>query len=163
MEQAPKAIMLSGIMTVLVVVLAFLTGKRGKVATALVVGSLMAGMIWMTALLAADHVKINFLNFIAFPITLGIGVDYAINMVHRWRLLEPGQVQHLVRETGGAVVLCSLTTTLGYLALLQSVNPAVRSFGLAAVVGEVTCLLTVVVFLPAILVLLDRRKGSAGP
>jgi predicted RND superfamily exporter protein len=147
-------------MTVLVVILAFITGRRGKLATVLVIGSLLAGMIWMTSLLAAEHAKINFLNFIAFPITLGVGVDYAINMVHRWRNLEPGQVFHLVRETGGAVVLCSLTTTLGYSALLQSVNPAVRSFGLAAVIGEITCLLTVVVFLPAVLVMVERsRRG----
>jgi predicted RND superfamily exporter protein len=157
MEQAPRAIVLSGIMTVLVVIFAFFRGKRGAIATVLVTGSLAAGMIGMTALLDGAHIKINFLNFIAIPITLGIGVDYAINMVHRWRNMPPGEVQHLVRETGGAVVLCSLTTSLGYMALLQSVNPAVRSFGLAAVIGEVTCLLTVVVFLPAVLIVIERR------
>ena len=96
-------------------------------------------------------------NFIAFPITLGIGVDYAINVVHRWRLDGPGRVWAIVHETGGAVVLCSLTTSLGYLALLQSVNSAVRSFGAAAVIGEVACLLAVVVVLPAVLSLLERR------
>ena len=36
-------------------------------------------------------------------------------------------------ETGGAVIACSMTTLSGYLALLMSVNGAVRSFGLTAV------------------------------
>jgi predicted RND superfamily exporter protein len=65
----------------------------------------------------------------------------------------------IVHETGGAVVLCSLTTSLGYLALLQSVNAAVRSFGAAAVIGELGCLLAVVVVLPAILKLVEQRES----
>lgn len=68
-----------------------------------------------------------------------------------------------MRETGGAVVLCSLTTILGYQALMHSVNAAVRSFGLAAVLGEITCLTAVVVLLPAVLRLVDRWAPVASP
>ena len=162
-EESPRAIALSAMMTVLVVAAAFLGGAQGVLATCLVLGALTIGIAWMGASLALAGVKINFLNFIAFPITLGIGVDYAINLVHRWKLEGPGRVASIVRETGGAVVLCSLTTRLGYLALLQSVNPAVRSFGAAAVVGELSCLLAVVVVLPSALILLERRNQIAGP
>jgi predicted RND superfamily exporter protein len=116
----------------------------------------------MGALLYFSGARINFLNFIAVPITIGIGVDYAINLVHRWRLERGGHVPSIVLETGGAVVLCSLTTILGYLALMQSVNPAVRSFGLAAVFGELACLLAVVVVLPAVLILIERRANAIG-
>jgi hypothetical protein len=161
-EESPRAIALSALMTVAVVAVAFLRGSRGVRATALVLGALAIGIAWMGASLALGDVKINFLNFIAFPITLGIGVDYAINVVHRWRIEGPGRVTEIVRETGGAVVLCSLTTSLGYLALLQSVNPAVRSFGTAAVVGELGCLLAVVVVLPAILRLVEQRDSLRG-
>jgi predicted RND superfamily exporter protein len=166
-EESPRAIALSALMTVLLVAAAFLRGAQGLRATALVLGALAVGIAWMGASLALANIKINFLNFIAFPITLGIGVDYAINVVHRWRLEGPGRVSAIVHETGGAVVLCSLTTSLGYLALLQSVNSAVRSFGTAAVIGEMACLLAVVVLLPAILTLIERRQrvgsGVSGP
>jgi predicted RND superfamily exporter protein len=161
-EESPRAIALSAMMTIFVVATAFLRGARGLRATALVLGALAVGVAWMGATLALADVKINFLNFIALPITLGIGVDYAINMVHRWRLEGAGHVPEIVHETGGAVVLCSLTTSLGYLALLQSVNSAVRSFGTAAVIGEMACLLAVVVLLPAILILIERR-GAPSP
>jgi uncharacterized protein len=161
MEEAPRAILLSAIMTVVVVVLAFYRGKRGLLTTLLVLGALLIGVSWMGGVMYLAKIKINFLNFIAFPITLGIGVDYAINLVHRWRLEPPGRVPEIVRETGGAVVLCSMTTTLGYLALMQSVNPAVRSFGLAAVIGEITCLLAVVVVLPAILARIEAKDRGA--
>ena len=159
-EEGPQAAFLAALMTIIVVVVAFNRGRRGLRATSLVLGSLGVGLCWMGALLYLAQVKINFLNFIAIPITIGIGVDYAINLVHRWRLQGAGHVPLIVRETGGAVILCSLTTSLGYLALMQSVNPAVRSFGLAAVFGELTCLFAVVVLLPAVLILIERRSAA---
>jgi uncharacterized membrane protein YdfJ with MMPL/SSD domain len=158
-EEGPKATLLAALMTIVVVGISFMRGRSGWRAVVLVLGSLAAGLGCMGALLYLGGVKINFLNFIAVPITIGIGVDYAINLVHRWRIQGPGHVPAIVRETGGAVILCSLTTILGYLALMQSVNPAVRSFGLAAVLGEVTCLFAVVVILPAVLTLIDRGQA----
>jgi hypothetical protein len=159
MEESPKAIVLSFLGTALVVVFAFTRGRHGVRAAALVLMALLIGILWMGASYDLLKTKINFLNFIAVPITFGIGVDYAINVVNRWRLDGPGSVVHTVRETGGAVVLCSLTTTLGYFALLRSINAAVRSFGLAAVIGELTCIIAALVVLPAVLILVDRRAG----
>ena len=59
-----------------------------------------------------------------------------------------------MRAGAPAIVLCSLTTVVGYGSLLVSSNPAIRSFGTAAVLGEVTCLLAALIVLPAIV---DRR------
>ncbi|MBK7398601.1 MAG: MMPL family transporter [Myxococcales bacterium] len=158
-EESPKAIVLSFLGTALVVAVAFTRGPKGKRAAVLVVLALAMGIAWMGGAFYFFKMKLNFLNFIAVPITFGIGVDYAINVVNRWRLDGPGSVIHTVRETGGAVVLCSLTTSLGYVVLMRSINNAVKSFGLAAVLGELTCILAALVVLPAILILLDRRAG----
>jgi predicted RND superfamily exporter protein len=147
----PPAVIFSFLTTTLVVVVAF----RARKAALLVLGSLLVGIGWLGGLFALLHVRLNFLNFIALPITFGIGVDYAVNVVQRHRIEGTGGVLRTVRETGGAVVLCSLTTTLGYLALVSSVNFAVRSLGVAAVLGEVSCLLAAVLVLPAALVWRD--------
>jgi predicted RND superfamily exporter protein len=58
------------------------------------------------------------------------------------------------------VVLNSLTTTLGYLALLGSVNQAVRSLGLIAVLGEVCCLAAAMLALPSWLMWRERVKNE---
>jgi predicted RND superfamily exporter protein len=102
------------------------------------------------------------MNFIALPITFGIGVDYAVNVVERYVREGAGGVVSAVKNTGGAVILCSMTTTLGYLALIWSMNEGVRSLGQAAVLGEVSCLLAAVIVLPAGLWWLDRNlpKGA---
>lgn len=159
MQEGPRAALFAALMTTVMVALAFMRVKRGGLATALVMASLAGGLVLMGAVLFLAGVRLNFLNFIAIPITIGIGVDYAINLVHRWRIEgHVGRVPLIVRETGGAVVLCSLTTILGYLALMQSVNPAVRSFGMTAVIGEITCLFEVVVVLPAVLMLIEHKQ-----
>jgi len=93
--------------------------------------------------------RINFLNFMALPITVGVGADYAVNVMRRWDLSVVERERAAFVRTGGAVVLCSLTTVLGYAALLTSINGAVRSFGLAAAAGEVIMLMAATVFLPS--------------
>ncbi len=80
-----------------------------------------------------------------------------MNLVQR-KVSEPGvSITEVLRTTGGAIVLCSLTTTLGYLALVGSINQAIRSLGVLAALGEIGCLLAAVVVLPAIL--LWRERG----
>jgi predicted RND superfamily exporter protein len=161
-EESPKAILFAGIMTSLVVIITFLRSKDGWRAAALVLSALGMGLAWMGGILWCTAIKINFLNFIAIPITLGVGVDYSINMVHRWQIEGAEKLPTVVRETGGAIVLCSLTTILGYTALMQSVNAAVRSFGKVAVIGELTCIVSVMVVLPAILRLIAHKRPGTG-
>jgi predicted RND superfamily exporter protein len=139
---------------VLVVVLLL----RASRATVLVIASLLLGVLWLGGAMMASHVKINFANFIAYPITFGIGVDYSVNMVSRWELDGRGSMLDVVRTTGGAVTLCSMTTIIGYSSLLLAQNRALFLFGLLAVLGEVACLSTAVVVLPAVLEVL-RRPG----
>jgi predicted RND superfamily exporter protein len=94
---------------------------------------------------------VNFLDFVAVPITLGISVDYSVNVVARERLGGPATVGAALATTGAAVVLCSWTTTVGYASLLLSSNAGIRSFGLTAIVGELTCLLAALILAPALL------------
>src|SRR5262249_28553709 len=105
--------------------------------------------------------KINFLDFVALPITLGIGVDYAVNVVLRARAEGRHASTEALASTGGAVALCSWTTTIGYGSLLLSANAGIRSFGLMAIIGEMTCLLTALTVGPALLALLRPRTVAA--
>ncbi|MBM4376572.1 MAG: MMPL family transporter [Deltaproteobacteria bacterium] len=152
----PRLVALSLALTLVVVALSFRLGA----ATAIILASLLGGIAWMTGALALGDVKLNFLNFIALPLTFGIGVDYAVNIMQRYAKEGAGGMITAVRETGGAVVLCSATTMFGYLALVRSVNYAVRSMGVAAVLGEVACLVFAVLILPSALVWRDRLRSS---
>jgi predicted exporter len=115
----------------------------------LVLASLLAGMLWMGGAGAALGLKLNFLNFVALPITLGIGVDYAVNIFARLGAEPAGSGARALAETGSAVALCSTTTIIGYSSLFIASNGALRSFGKLADLGEVGCLLAALLFVPS--------------
>jgi predicted RND superfamily exporter protein len=112
--------------------------------------------------MALAGMKLNFLNFIAFPITFGNGADYGVNVMRRYAsedtLPNEDRVRTAIEETGGAVVLCSLTTIVGYLTLFTSANLALNSFGAAMAISEVTCLLAAVVTMPTLLLRFHSKR-----
>jgi hypothetical protein len=120
---------------------------------------LSLGMLAFIATLQLFEIKLNFFNFITIPITIGIGVDYAINIYYRYKADHDRSITDAVASTGSAVFLCSWTTIIGYGTMLWAKNQAMASFGLMAVIGEFSCLALALVFMPAWLgVREDRRK-----
>jgi predicted RND superfamily exporter protein len=124
---------------------------RQRATSGLVLLSLATGVLWLAAAMMLLHVRINFANFIAFPITFGIGVDYAVNVMSRYAQDDANDVSAAIRSTGGAVTLCSMTTIIGYSSLLMAENRALYLFGLVAVLGEICCLSAAVLALPALI------------
>ena len=114
-----------------------------------------AGSLAMIAVCAIAGLKINFLDFVALPIALGLGIDYAINVADRAARDDPGVA---LRSTGGTVLVCSLTTMIGYTSLLVSSNLAIRGFGLASLIGEITCVAAALVIVPAVMAFRSRLR-----
>jgi predicted RND superfamily exporter protein len=158
-EDAPKAISVSAIGSVIVILIAF-GFQRAAFGVFL---PWLLGVAGLLAFMFLKDIKLNFLNFVTLPITIGIAAEYAHNLMQRYRAEGPDKLYSVVTETGGAVVLCSLTTTIGYLALMLSINRGIVSFGLAAAVGEVICVLAAVLFLPAFLFAMRRRAAARDP
>ena len=157
-HDGPLASLLAFFGVVLTVVLLF----RARLATPYVLSALLVGVLWMLALCMALRIKINFINFIAFPITFGIGVDYAVNIMARYVGDGGRDVGGAIRGTGGAVSLCSVTTIIGYSSLLVAKNLGLYYFGFLAVLGELTCLTVAVIVLPAALLWWQRRSEASG-
>lgn len=114
---------------------------------------MLGGLAWSGA-------KLNFCNFVALPITFGIAADYSINMLRRYQSDVRGSLDAALASTGGAVALCSATTIIGFGSLIMAKNQALFSFGVVAIAGELTCLSTAVLALPAALSLWERRAHA---
>lgn len=144
-EDGPRVTLLSlgGVTALLLCMFGF--GLRGAWPVLL---SLGLGLAWLGGILGAISLKVNFMNFVALPITLGVGADYAANIWARVRNEPKTPLAEIIGDTGSAVALCSLTTIIGYATLLKSRNHALRSFGILADLGEVTCLLAALIVLP---------------
>jgi predicted RND superfamily exporter protein len=145
-HDGPIATLAAMIGVVVMVVLLF----RNVRSSAMVLLSLGVGVVWMGGAGALLHMKLNFLNFVALPITFGIGVDYAVNVFARIADEPPERHARALAETGSAVTLCSSTTIIGYSSLLIASNGALVSFGKLANFGEIGCLLAALLLVPAV-------------
>ena len=142
--RATLAALIGAILVVLVIV-----GRNRHGFVTIVCG--LGGTILMLGVSALLGLKINFLDFVALPITIGIGIEYAVNIATRERQEGPGRGRAALATTGSAVAVCSYTTVVGYGSLLLSQNLGIRSFGLAAMIGELACLTVAIFLAPALL------------
>ncbi|HEY2899597.1 MAG TPA: MMPL family transporter [Polyangia bacterium] len=142
--------------SLIAVLLIILIIIRPPITAVAAVSTLLLGVLIMVGAAGWAGVRVTFLNFIALPITFGIGAEYALNVVTRYR--EEGNIIKAVISTGAAVALCSWTTIVGYGSLLAARNQALQGFGAMAILGEVACLLAAIAALPAIILLRARRS-----
>jgi predicted RND superfamily exporter protein len=152
---------LAALLSLAAVALLVLLLLRSARDAAWVIGSLLLGVLWLFGGMGLLGLKLNFVNFVVLPITFGIGADYAVNLYARHLQLGGRAVALAVASAGGAIALCSCTTIIGYSSLLVADNRALFSFGLMAVLGEVTCLSAALIALPALWLWRGRRAGRS--
>jgi len=167
-QDGPRATLLSLLAVVGICLLAFRRqaraqttdplSRRGWFLTFAAISSLFLGVTLMLGSLAWTSSRLNFSNFVALPITFGIGADYSINILQRYQAEGKLDVHRVFQGTGGAVAMCSATTIIGFGSLLVAQNRALFSFGVFAVVGEFACLTTAVILLPSLLILHERAR-----
>jgi predicted RND superfamily exporter protein len=155
-REGPRTTVLS-FLGVSLLVLLFFRQVRMSVETLI---QLLGGVVLMGGVAALMGLKINFFNFIVYPITFGIAVDYGANVILR-AAERRGAVLPALVEVGPAVALCSWTTIIGYGSLVLSANRALRGFGWYALLGELCCVITALVLLPAMLLWAAARRRAA--
>jgi uncharacterized membrane protein YdfJ with MMPL/SSD domain len=100
---------------------------------------------------------------VATMIGLGVGIDYALFLVNKYRkLLDEGAevnegVARTVATTGSAIVFAGGTVVIALISLAVAGIPLVSSMGYSAAVAVATAVLAAITFLPAVLALLGRR------
>lgn len=152
-KDGPKTTLFSFLAVSLLIILNF----RKKRPIIYVLGGLIVGVTLMLGLQSILQIRLNFFNFIALPVTFGIGVDYGVNLLQRYKLEGRGSVRRVLGTVGGAIFLCSTTTIIGYATLLTASNQALASFGWLALIGEIACIFAGIVIMPALLHSFDRR------
>lgn len=157
-RDGPKVTLVA--MAGLVVMVLIVVGRDRRAVA--VLAATVLGSLGLVAVCALAGIRVNFLDFIALPITLGLGVDYAINIAHP-AYLEYKDPFESVRKSGSSVFICSLTTIVGYGSLMVSDNLAIYGFGLASLIGEITCVVAALALVPAIVFVgrLDREPRAA--
>jgi uncharacterized protein len=121
----------------------------------------LIGMGWMVGIYAIVGLRLNVATIVVMPLVLGIGIDAGVHMMHRWEINSRvnggrARVDEIIHGTGGAVILSSLTTMVGFAGLLLGVHLGMVQLGAAMVIGIGCTLVASVVVLPALLILFNR-------
>lgn len=101
--------------------------------------------------MAIFGIEVNYMNIIAFPIIIGMGVDDGIHMLHRYYENNERDLFAMINDTGRAVVLTSLTTMIGFGSLILSRHNGLVSLGLVTSIGIGYCLISSLLVLPGLI------------
>jgi len=107
------------------------------------------GLIWAAGLLALARVELDLFAVFAVVTFVGVGVDYGIHLVHRFR--ERGDAVRATAELAPVILVAAAITLLGYGTLVTSSYPPLQSMGIVSVVSTLTLAAASVFTLPALL------------
>lgn len=144
---------LSALMTVLLVLLDLKSPSWSALALLPAVLSVAATLASMRLL----GIGFNPLNVMALPVILGTVVDAGAHIVHRFRD-EGGDLGRTLAGSGAAVLLCVLTTIVGFGALMLTTHRGLASFGILLTLGSTWSLLFSLFVLPGVLKLVAARQ-----
>ncbi len=121
---------------------------------------LVIGLLLTFGVMELAGLKLNFYNLVVLPAVLGIGNDFGVHIVQRYRQLGPGSVIRVVLSTGEHLAIGASTTLIGFAGLLLSFHPGLQSIGQLAAIGIGATMFAGLVFLPALLQWTEDRGGT---
>ncbi len=135
----------------------------------LAMGEVGLAIVYTFGAMGLLSVPITMVTMAAFPILIGLGVDYSIQLHNRYDE-ETGRRKPLadaivdtVTHIGASMGIALIAMCLGFSAMLFSPVPMIRDFGLMLIIGVIACYL-VAMFLPlTILYWRDRRAAHGVP
>jgi predicted RND superfamily exporter protein len=105
---------------------------------------------------------LNPANIIALPLILGVGIDNGVHVLHDYLLRRREGQSTISRAIGRGVLVKALTTMIGFGTLMVSSHRGLFGLGFVLTLGVGCCMVTALVFLPAVLHLLGARKARPG-
>jgi len=114
---------------------------------------LVMGMVWMMGGMRLLGIPFNFANLVAVPLIIGVGIDNGVHVMHRVRLEGRSGMTVVLKHTGRAILIASLTTMIGFGSLALASHRGLASLGFVLLLGVGSCLITSTFVLPNLLVL----------
>ncbi|MFH1437433.1 MAG: MMPL family transporter, partial [Pseudomonadota bacterium] len=132
--------------------------KKALLATLLAFVPLAVAALWMIGSMNMLGIDLDMVNIMAIPLLLGIGIDDAVHIIHRYRIEGGGNIKNVYSTTGRAILITSLTTIAAFGSFMLCLYRGFFSMGLVLTIGIAVCFLLSVYFLPALIRLSEKLK-----
>jgi len=107
----------------------------------------LLGIVYTFGAMGYVGIPMSMVSMSAFPILIGVGIDYAIQFHNRLEeeLVDKGNktraVIETIKHTGPAVLIALAMTALGFFSLFTSTVPMIQDFGKLLLIGIIMCYL----------------------
>jgi len=114
-------------------------------------------------LMGIFHIELNMATAMLSSIMIGVGVDYTIHFLWRYRqerkngLIPQKAVKKTLTTTGRGIVFNAFSVIIGFIALLFSGFMPVKFFGFLVVVSIFSCLIGALILIPALCLVLKPK------
>lgn len=124
------------------------------------VGIVASGLILTFGVIGYSGYPITMVAIAAFPVLIGVGIDYAINIQTRYdeeaRKSSPKDAAYTtITKSGPSILFAMLSTSMGFIALWISPVPMIAGFGVVCVIGVACCYLVALLAIPSLGILLE--------
>jgi len=118
---------------------------------------------WIMATMWAFDITLNVLTVMVTALTVGLGIDYAIHIIERYReeiehKSESQAIEATIKFTGSAILISGLTTICGFGVLLLSPMPLVSNFGIITAATILYSIIIAIFVLPSMIWTSNRIK-----
>jgi len=118
---------------------------------------------WIMATMWVFGITLNVLTVMVTALTVGLGIDYAIHIIERYReeiehKSESQAIEATIKFTGSSILISGLTTICGFGVLLLSPMPLVSNFGLITAATILYSIIIAIFVLPSMIWTSNRIK-----
>ncbi|MBN2533176.1 MAG: MMPL family transporter [Spirochaetales bacterium] len=141
---------------IIIFILLFLDFKNLKVSFITML-PLSFSLFSLFGIMALTGIKFDFLNIIGIPLVIGIGVDDAVHIGHRYLYEGKGKINTVIEKTGAAVFLTSLTTIIGFASFIPSIMRAMKSTGIVLTIAIALAFIFSILFYSSLIVTIGEK------
>jgi len=141
----------AGLYALCAIVVVLVNDFRNLAYTCVALAPLGMGVTLALGIMGMVGLPLNPANMIALPLILGVGVDNGVHVLHDFLAVKREGRRILSRAIGRGVLVKALTAMIGFGTLMISSQRGLAGLGLCLTLGMACCMLTALVFLPAVL------------
>jgi len=125
---------------------------------------LLFTLVWTMGIITLTNLELSPLIVAAMPMLIGLSVDYALHISNRITEFElegvpiKEGIKKTLHTTGVAVLLSTITTIIGFAALLIAPLSPIRMLGLMLIVGIASAFLLSITVVPCLVIVMRYQK-----
>lgn len=159
-EAAKRDGLTVSIAAVVLVFLILLIDFRSWRRALFVFAPLMVGLMWSALAMALLDIRIGLYNLLVIPTMVGIGIDASVHLYHAYLERGQGSLRQVMRVNGGAVLVSSLTTAVGFFGSMMTTHNGLRSIGVLALLGISLSTAAALITTPLLLSFKERYRTA---